>query len=129
MEENRSWEGERERERERKRDRQGLVATCRIALLRVTERQTDWEHRWLLWDGSFCDRTSSVPYQRICMTFHFHRQNTHTHTHTRARARAHTHTKQCRHCNQKKKQPCSRHFLFFPPPTFLLCVRQAFTFY
>ena len=38
------------------------------------------------------------------MTFHFHRQNTHTHTHT--------HTQHCRHCNQKKKQPCSRHFLF-----------------
>jgi len=32
----------------RERDRLGPVATYRIALLRVTERQTDWEHRWLL---------------------------------------------------------------------------------
>ena len=57
LEENRAWG------RERETDRLGLVATCRIALLHVTGRQTDWEHRWLLWDGLFCDRTSPVPYK------------------------------------------------------------------
>ena len=61
LEENRSWEGEIEGERER--DRLGLVATCSTALLRVTERQTDWEHGWLLWVGLFCDRASQVPYK------------------------------------------------------------------
>jgi hypothetical protein len=101
LEEDRSWG------RERERERLGLVATYRIALLRVTERQTGST-------AGFCATVSFVTGHLQFLT-----KNMYDISLPQTERTQHS-----RHCNQKKKQPCLRHFLFFPP-TFLLCVRHS----
>jgi len=105
LEENSQIVGQRERER----GKLGLVATCRIALLRVTERQTDWEHRWLLWDRLF-----------VTEYLQFLTKNMYDISLPQTE-----HTQHSRHCNQKKKQPCSRHSIFSD----FLTLCQAFRCY